>query len=376
MPQETLGYVEMEWTCRRCGTKNPGLTKTCANCGAQMEAEQQFEKPAGQTLIADAAKLEQTGKGADVHCPFCGTRNPAGAATCSQCGGDLTKAQKREAGQVVGAFKPGEAAAPVICPACHTANAASAAQCASCGRPLGSAAAPATPPTAAPPTAAPPTAASSPRAGQPNLIVMAGLGLIALACLLGVGFLVFQSFNTSAVPGVVQAVEWERSISVEAQVTVSRENWRDRVPAGAQINTCQERPRELRAGPDASRRSEKICGTPYTVDQGDGTGKVVQDCEYQIYDDYCSYAALEWREVDRAVANGQDLNPFWPDIALGPDQREGDRAERYAVTLAADDRDFTYTPEDEAEFLQFELGSRWTLQVNGLGGLNGVAPAR
>ena len=23
MPQETVGYVELEWTCVHCGTKNP-----------------------------------------------------------------------------------------------------------------------------------------------------------------------------------------------------------------------------------------------------------------------------------------------------------------------------------------------------------------
>lgn len=368
MPQETLGYVEMEWTCRRCGTKNKGLTKTCANCGAQMEAEQQFEKPAEQQLIDDQAKLAQAGKGADVHCPFCGTRNAADATVCSQCGGDLTKAQKREAGQVVGAYQPGVAAPPVVCPACQTQNPAGAANCQSCGRPLGATAA-ATPPAAAPPR---PVAA---RPAQPNWILAAVLGVVGLLCLCGVGFLVLQSLNTTDVVGVVQAVRWERSISIEARAPVEREAWRDQVPADAQLGVCRERPRELRDAPDPARRSDQVCGTPYTVDQGDGTGRVVQDCQYQVYDEYCAYSVLEWRAVDRVEASGNDLRPVWPPVSLRDGQREGSRAEQYAVSFSADGQTYDYSPSGEAEFMQFDPGSRWTLKINGLGGLNGVEPA-
>ncbi|MBP7691928.1 MAG: zinc ribbon domain-containing protein [Anaerolineales bacterium] len=369
MPQETLGYVEMEWTCRRCGTKNPGLQKTCQGCGAQMDADQKFEKPADQQLITEAAKLAQTGRGADIHCPYCGTRNAGDAKVCTRCNGDLTKGEKREAGQVVGAYQPG-AAAPVQCAGCGTANPAAAARCQACGRPLG---ADAPPPMAAPASAAAP---ASRRPARANWVVAVTGVVAALLCVCVGGFLIYQSLNTTDVTGTVQAVQWERSIGIEALVTVQRQAWEDQLPADAQVGTCELKPRQMLNAPDPNRRSEKVCGTPYSVEQGDGTSKVVQDCQYQIYDDYCAYSAREWQEVDRATASGQDLEPYWPDLDLTADQREGRRNELYSVSLAADRQTYDYVARDEADFRQFTPDSRWTLKINGLGGLNAVEPAR
>lgn len=45
MPQEELGYIELEWTCENCGSRNPGTRKNCATCGAAMGARNQFELP-------------------------------------------------------------------------------------------------------------------------------------------------------------------------------------------------------------------------------------------------------------------------------------------------------------------------------------------
>lgn len=369
MPQETLGYVEMEWTCRRCGTKNRGLTKTCAGCGAQMDADQQFEQAAEQKLITDTAQAAQAAQGPDIHCPFCGTRNAAGAARCSQCGGDLTKGEKRQAGQVVGAFQAG-AAAPIKCPACAAENPAAAARCHACGRPLGTAAA------APQPIPAPAPAAPAAPAKRPTW-VMAATGIAAgLLCLCVGGFLAFQLLRTTDINGQVQSVYWQRSIGIEAQADVQHSAWRDEVPADAKLGACQEKPRGFQDAPDSQRRSEKVCGTPYQVDQGNGSSKVVQDCKYQIYDDYCSYTVREWKEVDRAEAHGSDLEPYWPDVNLSADQREGDRSEKYQVTFAADQKSYDYTCQDETTFQQFKPGSHWTLKVNGLGGVNAAEPAR
>lgn len=367
MPQETLGYVEMEWTCQRCGTKNPGLQKTCQNCGAAMDANQKFEQAAEQKLITDEDKVAQAKKGADIHCPYCGTRNAADAKVCSQCGGDLTKAEKRAAGQVVGAFSD-RPAAKVACPACGTENLATAANCVNCGHPLG-----ATQPVAAP-AATPSVPAAAPKK-TPVWIAVAG-GLIGLLCLGAVALFAFQLFNTTDVVATVQAVHWERSIGIEARVPVERKDWRDEIPTGAEIGVCELKEREKSEAPDPSRRSDKICGTPYTVDLGNGVSEVRQDCEYQIFDDYCPYTVLEWKEVDRAVARGDDLAPQWPQLSLRPEQREGERRETYTVAFDSGGETYDYSVADEAEFAQFAPGSRWTLQVNGLGGVNSAEPAR
>lgn len=369
MPQETLGYVEMEWTCRRCGTKNPGLQKVCQACGAQMDSDQAFEAPAEQALIKDAARSAQTGKGPDRHCPFCGTRNPGDAKACSRCGGDLTKAEQRQAGQTAGAFQPGSGQ-PAKCPACGTENPAGAARCSACGQPLGAAPAPAAP-------AAPPAGQAAPAAPARRSLAATLIGGAALlVCLLAGGCLVFQSLRTTDVVASVQGVHWERSIAIEAQVPVEHEAWQDAMPAQATPGACELKPRLMQDSPDPVRRSDKVCGTAYMVDQGDGTSKVVQDCQYQVYDQYCAYTVLDWREVDRASAQGDDLNPYWPEFSLMADQREGQRQETYSVTLAAPDRSYEYSAPDAAAFAQFLPESRWTLKVNGLGGLNAVEPVR
>ncbi|MGQ0602962.1 MAG: zinc finger protein [Anaerolineales bacterium] len=362
MPQQTLGYVEMEWTCQRCGTKNLGLQKTCKACGAAMPVEQQFEKPAEGQLIADKEKLEQAKKGADIHCPFCGARNAGDAKTCVNCGGDLTNGQKREAGQVVGAYAP-QTGVKVKCPACGTENTASASHCVSCGRPLGNTPAAVTTP-----------AAPRPAAKTPAWAPIAGV-IALLACLLFAGFFAFQLLNTTDTVATVQAVRWLRSVGIEARVSVEKDDWADRIPQDAEVGVCELKPREFLNAPDPNRRSDKVCGTPYTVDEGNGVSRVVQDCQYQVFDNFCEYRVLEWKEVDRLEARGDNLNPTWPQLALIQGQREGSRSEKYEVVFSGDSATYTFEPDAE-EFAAFTPGSRWTLKVNGLGAVTDAEAAR
>src|SRR5215216_4444419 len=109
MATKELGYVELEWTCPRCQTRNPGTQTTCGGCGAPQPADVKFEAPVGGELLKDQEKIQRAKSGPDIQCAFCGTRNPADAKVCRQCGADLTQGKTREAGQVVGAFHSGPA---------------------------------------------------------------------------------------------------------------------------------------------------------------------------------------------------------------------------------------------------------------------------
>lgn len=53
MAKKQLGYVEMEWVCPRCGSKNPGPQKTCTNCGGPQPKEVKFQQREGQQLIKE-----------------------------------------------------------------------------------------------------------------------------------------------------------------------------------------------------------------------------------------------------------------------------------------------------------------------------------
>src|SRR5512136_1212296 len=94
MPQETVGFVNLEWTCKCCGSKNPGTTKICSSCGNVMSETDKFELPAQQELIKDEAVIAKAERGPDVTCKYCGARNVADAKTCSQCSADLTEASE------------------------------------------------------------------------------------------------------------------------------------------------------------------------------------------------------------------------------------------------------------------------------------------
>lgn len=355
MPQETIGYTELEWTCQYCGTRNPGMQKVCSGCGAAMSKDQKFEAPAQQTLITDKEKLEQAKAGPDVSCPFCGTRNVAGAKVCKNCGGDLTGAEARAKGDVIGAFTT--APAPdVKCSFCGTPNPAGATRCKNCGGALGKA-------------PVPPAQTARPAPSNVGPFVIA---VIVLACLAGVGFIALAG-RTNDQAATVQAVRWERSIAVLEQRPVQKEDWRNRVPFEGRLMGCEERVRAVQD--EETSRSRKVCGTPYTIDEGTGAGRVVQDCRFEVLDDWCRYVINEWQAVDAIVASGEDLNPQWPDATVRAGQRAGNTTEKYRVTFLSNDKRYTYWPDSEQEFRRFTPGSRWTLKINTFGDVTAAEPA-
>ncbi len=357
MAQKTLGFVELEWTCKRCGTKNPGMQKTCTNCGAPMPPETEFELAAQQKLIDDKKKLEAAQKGADVFCPYCGTRNAAGATECVQCGGDLKSGAVRQGGQVVGAYQTGPAA-EINCPHCNAKISAGVQRCPNCGGDLA-------------PKAAPVPAAPAAKAKTPIWLIVAG-ALLLLVCCFAVGTFAVLSTRTSDVHAQVQSVAWERSIEIMEMRPAKKSDWQDRLPSEAANVSCSEKLRETSNNP--APNSKEVCGTPYTVDQANGSGKVVQDCQYEIYDQFCNYTVQEWQAVDKATASGSDLSPAWPTLSLRSTQREGSRAESYQVEFSAGGKTYQYNPANESEFSQFDPGSQWTLKVNSFGGINSVTP--
>lgn len=155
---------------------------------------------------------------------------------------------------------------------------------------------------------------------------------------------------------------------------VIHEDWRDETPSDAKLLSCRQEVHHTQDEPAPD--SVEICGTPYTVDTGSGYGEVAQDCEYEVYADWCKYEVQEWGKVDEVTLSGSDPNPRWPSLQLAADQREGERSESYAVVFDADEKDYTYQTRDPEEFSQLQIGSRWILKVNRLDSVVSVEPAR
>jgi len=363
MARKKLGHVELEWTCPACGTRNPGSQKLCGGCGGAMPEDVQFELPEGAELDTSKETAAKVAAGPDIHCPYCGTRNPATAKHCSQCGGALDGGERRKKGRVMGAFKKGPVA-EVRCPHCGAMNPGTARKCKSCGGVLAR--------EKAKVSAARPGRTGMPTAAPPKKRSLAfGCVAVAFVVLVIVGIMVTRGCSQSG--GVVQSVSWTYSIDVEGLAPATSSGWLDEIPAGAEIGQCTEKVRTIEAEPVPG--AIEVCGTPYVVDTGTGQGEVVQDCEYHVMGKWCTYTVLQWTKgVREVVAEGSDFDPFWPELRLNRNEREGERSERYTVEFLSDDRNYNYHPRSLEEFRRFEIGSQWDITTNALGGVVSVTP--
>lgn len=358
MARKQVGFVELQWKCPRCGSLNPGPKQVCVNCGAPQPKDVKFEQAPRQELIKDEAEKAKAAAGPDIHCPYCGTRNPAGSKVCKQCGGDLSEGALREAGQVVGAYSFGPPTT-IKCPRCGTENPDTAKSCSSCGSSLAQEAEVAAAKPVAP-------------AGKMPIWMIVAIVAVVVVCG-GIVLISLLSNRTKGTTGVIENVRWERVIPIEALVAVQYETWQDQIPQDAEVNTCREEIRSVESEPVPN--SVEVCGTPYTVDTGSGYGEVVQDCEYQVYDNFCSFTVEEWRQVDTAVMSGSDQRPTWPEPIMEAGQRVGEnRSENYVIVFSSGDQTFTYTTSDLSLFQQAEVGEQWGLNVNTFGKLISVEP--
>lgn len=360
MAEETVGYVMLEWVCKRCGARNPGTQKACAGCGAVISDKDQFQAPAAQQLITDANQLAMAQSGPDKHCKFCGAGNPAGAPSCGNCGADLREGHERAAMGQIGALNTGPVP-DVACPFCKAMNPASARTCKGCNANLPFAQAPGT------------GAGAQAKAGASSG-TRVGCAIAALVGLIVVVVLGVKCFSTKDAYAVVASTSWERSIAITEKREVTESDWADKIPSDARKGSCSKKVR--RTQPEPAPDAEKVCDKPKMVDQGNGTAKVVQNCEYKIYDSWCEYTSLKWREVKREVARGSDASPAWPSPRLTSGQREGDRSETYKVVFKAGDKEYTYTPPSAGEYTRYSSGSKWNLKINGFGSVTDVTPPK
>ena len=101
-----------------------------------------------------------------------------------------------------------------------------------------------------------------------------------------------------------------------------------------------------------------------------------QDCEYQIYKEYCDYSSLSWQVAAPLVLEGRDFTPQWPETRFGEDQRESERSEQYVVTFQTENGPVRYQVPKLQDFQQFVQGSKWILEVNSRGDVISAQPAQ
>ena len=351
----------MEWTCPKCATRNPGSEQSCISCGAPQPENVQFEQAQRQELVTDAEKIEAAKGGPDIHCPYCGTRNPAGAPVCKQCGGDLSEGALRVSGRVVGAYK--EASEPekqLPCPNCASLNPETGLKCTNCGATL---------------RAQPASAAQPPPAAQKKsnpALKWLGIGAIALLIVACIVYFAINLTRRDNLTASVEGVEWMRVVPIMALVDVTHSAFIDDIPADAQMGVCERQYHHTQDTPEGD--SVEVCGTPYTKDTGSGYAEVVQDCQYEVYMQHCEYTAQEMQQVDQVQASGSDLAPVWPQVILDSGEQEGEREQKFTVVFLTKDGELTYTTSDEVDFSRFAPGTEWTLVLNGFGNIVSLEP--
>jgi len=340
--KESKGFVELEWVCPNCDSRNKGSIKTCNNCGAPQPDNVKFQRAADEKIITDEKVASAAKAGADIHCGFCGTRNPATAVTCSQCGGDLKEGRARQAGQELQAAP----AAPkvVTCSNCGTENPGSDRVCVKCGSPL---------PRAANPETARPSAMqtlSTAQMKKPNWLLFGGIGAFLLICCAAILFLFV--FPSKSLQGSVTNVQWQTSVPVQEVQAVNYSNERGSAPSDAYNVSCQT-------------ESKEVCEDK-TIDKGNGFAEVVTECHDES-EQYCDYTVDEWTTIQTYTLNGNDLRPVYDSPSLTSDQRIGSRSEVLTVSFSTPDGQETYSAGSVDEFEQFQIGSIWTLKINALG---------
>ncbi|MBM3181599.1 MAG: zinc ribbon domain-containing protein [Chloroflexi bacterium] len=341
--RESKGFVQLEWVCPNCDGRNAGSLKTCASCGAPQPDNVQFQRAANEKIVTDEKLVQAAKRGADIHCGFCGTRNPNNAVTCSQCGGDIKEGKARQAGQVLQA-----AATPpkvVTCTNCGTENPGTVRTCAKCGSPL------------------PRAAASQAELGQvkaaaaqkgmdkkkPNWLLFGGIGALLLTC---IAILFMFVFPSKSVQGTVADLRWQTSVPVEEIQAVKYSNERGSPPSDAYNVSCQT-------------DSQEVCEEK-TIDKGNGFAEVVTECHTET-EQYCSYTVDEWETKDIYKLSGNDLYPVYSTPSISSNQRLGDSSEELIVYFDTETGQKTYSPDTVSEFQQFSIGSSWTLKMNAVG---------
>ena len=350
--RRTLGYVENEWTCPNCNTRNQGSVKTCENCGAPQPENVQFELSSEQKFVADENKVKAAQAGADIHCGFCGARNPATAETCSQCGGDLKEGKARQAGRIMQA--PPAQPKVINCNNCGTENPSSNSVCSNCGSPLPRGAQ--APAAVIPPTVKPAASATGRKINNKrNLFIVGGIvACLAVVCVTVIGLFLVP---TSSVQGTVTDIYWQTNVPVQEVRAVDYNNEKGSPRPGAYDVSCHD-------------ESKNVCEQK-TIDKGNGYSEVVEDCHPET-DQYCSYTVDEWQTIRTYTLDGNDLQPVYDDPSLASGQRIGDKTEDLKVTFSTDKGDKTYSPSTISEYQQFDMGTTWTLSLNLVGGIVSV----
>lgn len=307
-----MAVREGKWRCSYCEGVNRGAEPKCAGCGATRDKDVRFFLEDDAAEVLDPKLLERARSGAEWLCLFCSTSSPATAGRCTACGAERGTAPAR----------------PVL----ERRD--------------------------APP--GPPVAPARSRAG-----LRRGVAVALLLALAFCSVAAWQALRKTNEVVSVAGFEWERAVEIEAFRTLRESAWEGELPPDA---------RPLSRSSEVHHTEQEQVGTRRvkvgTRDLGNGFFEDVYE-DRPEYRDRPVYATRIHYEVDRWVAehteraSGHDQAPRWPEPALRPSQRQGNRRESYVVLLRGPTRNYRLPVPDLARWSAFREGQSFEAVIRG-----------
>lgn len=309
------------WDCPKCGSAHHrGDIDACPNCGAPRSPDIRFYLDKGN-IERVAPELEN--KRPDWECDYCGCMNGAGSDTCGRCGAARGPDSRNYFSPRDGGVRPDNTAS-------LSGMARDAVKIARAARP--------------------PRSVFTRRRVIAISAVALGLALIAMLC-------VYLFAPVSGHMRVLGA-SWSRDIYIDELRTFDESGWE--LPAGARLKRSNPEIKAYVPVIDHYEPRTEIISEDVIVgwhdetvgyrDLGNGQFEEITEKrpEYSrretesthmepVYRDDPVWATKYYYEIDRWVesrsvsTSGHDKNPVWGEVSLGDNEREGRRAENYAI---------------------------------------------
>lgn len=401
-----MAIREGAWDCTYCGQKrNRGPHKFCAACGAPRGKDVEFYLPEGAAEVTDAGALAAAYAGPDWTCGSCGGDNHGGARFCGGCGAGRDGGAARPVREVPGADVVGaRAREPAMAAAFFPGDVVLTPTNLARGGLIGCIA------VAGLLVTLIGAAAFAPRSSHPSAGGDAGAAYDAAP----------QPPPDLDETLTVAAVRWERAITIERLTTLTEEGWQGTLPADARVTAQRQEVHHrerVQVGTQTRtrNRTERVKTGTERVQAGTkrvqiGTRRVksgvrnlgngyfedvyknepiyerqpvfenrsvyrdrtvVETYQEPVYEEQpryqtkCTYQVDRWVAVRTEKSAGTDGTPQWPPVTLAGQEREGARAESYAVDLTglADVRR-TLGPLPLDRWLAFKPGARVQAKVS------------
>lgn len=358
--------IEMHWCCATCARDNLGRDLSCAQCGKPREQEEYLMPgdTASAPSVTDSALLNQATAGPNWSCKYCRSSQRRLDGSCARCG-----APAAEGADLQGSFPPVSSA-----------------------------------------SVDDPVPALRPRwLSRRKATVLAGVAVVAL--------LLWVLFVPHPERVSVQAVSWHHAVEIERYQIVPEDGWDPPADAirpasvGERVHhydhrivgfhmeyytvqvacgqTCTPIPRSCYESCSSNKNGFATCRTSCsgggescsTRYCSEGRSRSVNDYQdFPIYRTYYAWTAWRWKHQRDAALSGATTQTAWPrqgtdehlneHLAVGEQEREGQRSATYAVTFvgsAGSAENWHVTPKTEAEFRKHALGSTWQIEVDRMG---------